>query len=116
MLCSEVSRQLGFLRFHSINESRAFLERNHPFIYLYGPSAGDTDRSTKVRIAYSRERDDRSRTKGEGDWTCRMVRLLGYDHAYDSRADNRIQCAVVNFATRSKCFRCNAPRPGMDEL
>lgn len=71
-----MSRQLGFLRFYSINESRVFLERNHPFIYLYGPSAGDNDRSTKVRIAYSREREDRARPKSEGDWTCRMVRLL----------------------------------------
>ncbi|KAJ5377558.1 uncharacterized protein N7496_004967 [Penicillium cataractarum] len=94
---TKVSRQLGFLRFHSINESRAFLERNHPSIYLYGPSAGDNDRSTKVRIAYSREREDRNRTKGEGDWTCRM-------------------CAVVNFATRPKCFRCNAPRPGAEMM
>ncbi|KAJ5153143.1 uncharacterized protein N7482_009621 [Penicillium canariense] len=89
---TKVSRQLGFLRFHSINESRAFLEANHPYIYLYGPSAGDNDRSTRVRIAYSREREDRARVKAEGDWTCRM-------------------CAVVNFATRPKCFRCNAPRP-----
>ncbi|KAJ5692292.1 hypothetical protein N7462_001715 [Penicillium macrosclerotiorum] len=91
---TKLSRQLGFLRFHSVHDSRAFLERNHPFIYLYGPSAGENDRSTKVRIAYSRERDDRGRAKAEGDWTCRM-------------------CAVVNFATRSKCFRCNAPRPEM---
>ncbi|KAI2786498.1 hypothetical protein POX_g08884 [Penicillium oxalicum] len=90
---TRLSRQLGFLRFASIDDSRAFLEQNHPFIYLYGPSAGENDRSTKVRIAYSREREDRNRVKTEADWTCRM-------------------CAVVNFATRPKCFRCNAPRPG----
>lgn len=89
---AEVPRGLGFLRFQSINEAKEFLERNHPFIYLYGPTASENDRATKVRIAYSREREDRGRTKAEGDWTCRM-------------------CAVVNFATRSKCFRCNAPRP-----
>ncbi|KAJ5918335.1 G-patch domain protein [Penicillium verhagenii] len=86
---TKASRQLGFLRFHSIDESREFLERNHPFIYFYGPSA---EKSTKVRIAYSREREDRVRAKAEGDWTCRM-------------------CAVLNFSTRMKCFRCNAPRP-----
>ncbi|KAJ5738476.1 G-patch domain protein [Penicillium malachiteum] len=86
---TKLSRQLGFLRFKTIDESREFLEQNHPFIHLYGPSA---ERSTKVRIAYSREREERVRVKAEGDWTCRM-------------------CAVVNFATRSKCFRCNAPRP-----
>jgi hypothetical protein len=80
-LCVEVSRQLGFLRFHSVNDSRAFLEQNHPFIYLYGPSAGDNDRSTKVRIAYSREREDRNRGKAEGDWTCRMVRLPRLEHS-----------------------------------
>ncbi|KAJ5594380.1 uncharacterized protein N7459_000588 [Penicillium hispanicum] len=91
---TKVSRQLGFLRFRTIDDSRDFLEPNHPFIYLYGPNARDDDRSTKVRIAYSREREDRARAKAEGDWTCRM-------------------CAVINFATRPKCFRCNAPRPEM---
>lgn len=89
---AEVSRGLGFLRFHSINESRDFLERNNPYIYLYGPTASENDRATKVRIAFSREREDRARARAEGDWTCRM-------------------CAVVNFSTRPKCFRCNAPRP-----
>ncbi|KAF7717040.1 Uncharacterized protein PECH_003142 [Penicillium ucsense] len=94
---TKLSRQLGFLRFTSIDDARAFLEQNHPYIYLYGPSAGENDRSTKVRIAYSREREDRTRVKTEADWTCRM-------------------CAVVNFATRPKCFRCNAPRPGPEIL
>jgi RNA recognition motif-containing protein len=89
---TKISRGLGFLRFGSLKESRDFLERNHPYIYFYGPTAGNDDRATKVRIAYSREREDRARAKAEGDWTCRM-------------------CAVVNFATRPKCFRCNAPRP-----
>lgn len=92
VVSAEVSRGLGFLRFQSIDYSRAFLERNHPSVYFYGPTAGNNDRATKVRIAYSREREDRTRAKADGDWTCRM-------------------CAVVNFATRPKCFRCNAPRP-----
>ncbi|KAJ6085535.1 hypothetical protein N7499_005164 [Penicillium canescens] len=91
---TKLSKQLGFLRFPTIDESRAFVERNHRGIYLYGPSAGPNDGSTKVRIAYSREREDRNRAKGEGDWMCRM-------------------CAIVNYATRLKCFKCNAPRPEM---
>lgn len=73
---TEASRQLGFLRFRAIEDSREFLERNHPHIYLYGPNAVEGDRSTKVRIAYSREREDRTRAKAEGDWTCRMVGLI----------------------------------------
>lgn len=68
----EISRQLGFLRFRSFNFSRSFVEQNFPTIYLCGPSAQD-DRGTKVRIAYSREKEDRARARAEGDWTCRMV-------------------------------------------
>jgi hypothetical protein len=74
---TELSRQLGFLRFSTIDASRAFVERNLPCIYLYGPSAGTHDRSTKVRIAYSREREDRTRPKGAGDWNCRKVSCRG---------------------------------------
>ncbi|CAG7915692.1 unnamed protein product [Penicillium olsonii] len=91
---TKLSRQLGFLRFPTIEQSREFVERNFPNIFFYGPSAGPNDRSTKVRIAYSREREERSRPKGEGDWTCRM-------------------CAISNYSTRGKCFKCNAPRPEM---
>ncbi|KAE8342866.1 hypothetical protein BDV24DRAFT_162041 [Aspergillus arachidicola] len=89
---TKISRQLGFLRFRDLNYSRAFVERNFPSIYFYGPSAGPDDRGTKVRIAYSREREDRARARAEGDWTCK-------------------NCAIVNYSTRSKCFRCQAPRP-----
>ncbi|RAL12210.1 putative G-patch domain protein [Aspergillus homomorphus CBS 101889] len=88
---TKVSRQLGFLRFRDLNQSRAFVERNFPHIYLQGPSAHD-DRGTKVRIAYSREREDRARARAEADWTCMM-------------------CSIVNYSTRQKCFRCQAPRP-----
>jgi hypothetical protein len=76
IMLAEISRGLGFLRFRTIDYARDFLERSHPCIYLYGPTAGENDRSTKVRIAYSREREDRTRSKGEGDWTCRMVGVL----------------------------------------
>ncbi|KAL4778680.1 hypothetical protein BJX76DRAFT_362506 [Aspergillus varians] len=88
---TKLSRQLGFLRFRSLNHSRSFVEQNFPAIYLCGPSAQD-DHGTKVRIAYSREREDRAKARAEGDWTCKM-------------------CSIVNYSTRHKCFRCQAPRP-----
>ncbi|KAJ9310369.1 hypothetical protein DTO217A2_148 [Paecilomyces variotii] len=89
---TKISRQLGFLRFYSVDDSRAFLERNFPAIYLYGPNPDADGRGTRVRIAYSREREDRNRGRAEGDWLCNM-------------------CAIVNYATRQRCFRCQAPRP-----
>ncbi|KAI5304510.1 hypothetical protein KEM56_006417, partial [Ascosphaera pollenicola] len=86
------SRQLCFITFPSIDESRDFLEANFPHIYLYGSSASDADESgSKVRIAYSREREDRHRGKVEGEWLCS-------------------NCDIVNYATRTKCFRCQASR------
>ncbi|KAL6237021.1 hypothetical protein BDW75DRAFT_93612 [Aspergillus navahoensis] len=88
---TKISRQLGFLRFRSLNHSRAFVVQNFPVIFLCGPSAQD-DRGTKVRIAYSREKEDRAKARAEGDWTCKM-------------------CSIVNYSTRHKCFRCQAPRP-----
>ncbi|PCG88375.1 Zinc finger, RanBP2-type [Penicillium occitanis (nom. inval.)] len=86
----EISRQIGFLRFHSLNDSRAFIEQNTQHIYLYGRNPGIDDRGAKVRISYTRERDDR-RGKPEGEWTCR-------------------NCSFDNFSTRQKCFRCQADR------
>lgn len=70
--CAEISRQIGFLRFHSLKDSRAFVEQNAPTIYLYGRNSGNDERGAKVRISYTRERDDR-RGKPEGEWTCRNV-------------------------------------------
>ncbi|KAF4175888.1 hypothetical protein CNMCM8694_002812 [Aspergillus lentulus] len=86
------SRQLGFLRFRNLDFARDFMDRNFPSIYLHGPNAGNNDKGTKVRVAYSREREDRTRARAESDWTCKM-------------------CAIVNYSTRNKCFRCQAPRP-----
>ncbi|KAI9374059.1 hypothetical protein BJX61DRAFT_541107 [Aspergillus egyptiacus] len=88
---TKMSRGLGFLRFRNLTSSRSFVERNFPYIYLCGPSAQD-DRGTKVRIAYSREREERVKARAEGDWNCKM-------------------CSVVNYSTRQRCFRCQAPRP-----
>ena len=44
-------------------------------IYLYGKGKSDNDdHVAKVRIAFSRERDERSRIeKAEGEWTCKIV-------------------------------------------
>ena len=72
-----LSRGFGFLRFGTLEESKAFVERNYPKIYLYSNSPTDNDDETaKVRIAYSRERDDRPRAdKTDGEWTCKIVRL-----------------------------------------
>lgn len=72
MKCQEISRQIGFLRFSSLDESRAFVEENFPSIRLYGRKSDRGDRATRVRIAYSREREDR-RSRAEGEWTCKMV-------------------------------------------
>ncbi|KKZ60702.1 hypothetical protein EMCG_04629 [[Emmonsia] crescens] len=95
---TKISRQLGFLRFHTIDDSREFLERNFPTIYLYGDSGSHTDeRGTRVRIAYSREREDRNRVKAEGEWTCKI-------------------CSIVNYATRQRCFRCQVVRADFVQL
>ena len=79
---TEVSRGFGFLRFATLEESKAFVERNYPMIYLYGNSSTDNDdQAAKVRIAYSRERDERPRgDKVDGEWTCKIVRYHWLSH------------------------------------
>lgn len=74
---TEVSRGFGFLRFSDLEKSKAFVERNYPMIYLYGNGSTDSDdQVAKVRIAFSRERDDRARgEKAEGEWTCKILSL-----------------------------------------
>ncbi|EAS31865.1 RNA-binding protein [Coccidioides immitis RS] len=95
---TKISRQLGFLRFPSLDASRDFLERNYPAIYLYGDSSSHDDgRGVKVRIAYSREREDRNRGRAEGEWTCKI-------------------CTLVNYATRQRCFRCQAVRTDFTQV
>lgn len=68
------SRQFGFLRFPSLPQAQVFMERNTPLIYLYGNPDLKRDEPAKVRIVYSRERNDTSNDGGEGDWTCKVVR------------------------------------------
>ncbi|KAL8727954.1 MAG: hypothetical protein Q9166_005719 [cf. Caloplaca sp. 2 TL-2023] len=63
---TKVSRGFGFLRFPSIEVSKDFLERNYPSIYLYGGESSDSNnQAAKVRIAFSRERDERPRVDKE---------------------------------------------------
>ena len=74
-LIAEVSRGFGFLRFSALEKAKAFVERNYPMIHLYGNGSSDGDeQAAKVRIAFSRERDDRARNeKADGEWTCKIV-------------------------------------------
>ncbi|KAL8876571.1 MAG: hypothetical protein Q9198_005262, partial [Flavoplaca austrocitrina] len=92
---TRVSRGFGFLKFPSIDLSKAFLERNFPSIYLYGRDSADNDsQAAKVRIDFSRERDERPRGDKEGEWTCKI-------------------CTFINFPGRMKCFKCQSPQIGM---
>lgn len=71
------SRGFAFAQFVSISDARRFLDRNYPSMLLYGtydPNNAAPAEPTKVRIAYSRERDDRDRAgKSEDDWKCDVV-------------------------------------------
>ncbi|KPI44528.1 putative RNA-binding protein [Cyphellophora attinorum] len=85
------SRQFGFLRFPTIEDAEDFMHRNYPSIYLYG---NDDDRHSsaevsKVRLTFSRERRDK--TYDDNDWICP-------------------NCKINNYATRLKCFRCQASK------
>ncbi|KAL9639953.1 MAG: hypothetical protein Q9204_000903 [Flavoplaca sp. TL-2023a] len=92
---TKVSRGFGFLKFPSIDLSKAFLERNFPSIYLYGRDSADNDsQAAKIRIDFSRERDERPRGDKEGEWTCKI-------------------CTFINFPGRMKCFKCQSPQIDM---
>ncbi|MCJ1473492.1 hypothetical protein MMC13_002143 [Lambiella insularis] len=90
------SRGFGFLRFPTVEKSKAFLERNYPIIHIYGKGSADGDeQAAKVRVAFSRERDDKSRVeRPEGEWTCKI-------------------CTFVNFPGRKICFKCQSPQIDM---
>ena len=69
-----ISRGFGFLRFPTLEKSKSFVEHNYPNIYLYGKHGPNGNaQAAKVRIAFSRERDERRAEKGEGEWTCKIV-------------------------------------------
>lgn len=70
------SRQFAFAQFAALRDARAFVEQYYPSIQLQGsygaPQAGDEN--ARVRVAYSREKEDRDRPgMGEGDWICEVV-------------------------------------------
>ena len=71
------SRQFAFAQFVGIPEGRRFLEQYYPYISLYGaydPSRSKDTEATKVRIAFSRDKDDRDKPgKSEDDWKCEVV-------------------------------------------
>lgn len=80
-----VSRQFAFIRFHSVPDARAFLEKHYPTLNL-GHGAD------RCRVAFSRERENddrrgRRRDEGEEEWKCRVVSILLYilDHGLDGR-------------------------------
>lgn len=89
------SRGFAFAQFADISHARRFLDRHYPSIPLHGtydPNVAGPSEPTNVRIAYSRERDDREKAgKSDDDWKCDV-------------------CYLSNFSTRNLCFRCNAPR------
>lgn len=89
---TEASRGFGFIRFPSLEESRAFVERNYPMIYLYGNHSTDNDdQAAKVRVAFSRERDERTRSeKAEGEWTCKIVSTHKTLHLMSSLTYNSV--------------------------
>ncbi|KAL8734975.1 MAG: hypothetical protein Q9181_002993, partial [Wetmoreana brouardii] len=99
-IARQVSRGFGFLRFPSIESTKDFLRNNYPSIYLYGKDSADNDgqaEKTQVRIAFSRERDDRPRGDKEGEWTCKI-------------------CTFVNFPGRTRCFKCQTPQIDLSSL
>ena len=60
-----------------IPEARRFLEKYYPYVSLYGaydPNRSKETEATKVRIAFSRDKDDRDKPgKSEDDWKCEVV-------------------------------------------
>ncbi|KAI0999079.1 hypothetical protein K3495_g9117 [Podosphaera aphanis] len=88
-------RGFAFAQFIGVPEAKRFLQDYYPTIPLHGShqsSQAPTKKPVKIRIAFSRERDDREKAgKSEDDWKCEV-------------------CYLQNFSHRTFCFRCNAPR------
>lgn len=52
------------------------MDKNAPEIYIYGSSGSNgNDQGARVRITYTREREDRGQNRADGDWICQMVRI-----------------------------------------
>src|SRR5271170_7294778 len=73
-----LSRQFAFAQFAALENARAFLDRYYPGIQLHGvydPTQTGDGEGAIVRIAYSREKEERDRAgKNEDDWKCEVVR------------------------------------------
>ena len=71
------SRGFAFAQFVGIPDARRFLDRHYPSIELHGtydPNNAAPAVPAKVRVAYSRDRDDRDRSgKSDDDWKCDVV-------------------------------------------
>ncbi|KAG9243575.1 hypothetical protein BJ878DRAFT_535134 [Calycina marina] len=92
---SGLSRQFAFVQFVGVSEAKSFLGQYFPTVSLYGsydPAAINDHGPARVRIAFSREKDDRSQPgRNEDDWKCDV-------------------CFLTNYSNRVMCHRCNAPR------
>jgi hypothetical protein len=89
------------------------MERHHPLLYLYGDSSSTgSDEAAKVRIAYTREKHDHSSEKAEGEWICKVVSAPIIAGLGEKKKRLLGQCNINNFATRLRCFRCQAFRAG----
>ena len=71
------SRQFAFAQFVGIPEARRFLETYYPYISLFGAhnlSRSEDTEGPKVRLAFSRDKDDRDKPGKNGDdWKCEVV-------------------------------------------
>lgn len=68
------SRGFGFLRFPTLEKSKAFVEQNFPTLHLGDDSSDGDGKAVKIRIQYSRERGERSRSDPtELEWLCTNV-------------------------------------------
>ncbi len=81
-------------------------------IYLYGnTSTGNDSDAAKVRIVYSRERDDKRGEKADGEWTCKIV---GFERIQRQNPQlTTLKCTFLNFAGRVRCHRCQTPQIGI---
>ena len=95
-------------------KAKKFLEHNYPTLSLYGSESADgNEKAAKIRVAFSRERDDRSKPEqAEVEWVCSMVRSSS---SKDSSSPNAsLQCTFKNFAGRKVCYKCQTPFAGRD--
>lgn len=91
------------MRFSDLEKSRAFVERTYPMIYLYGSGSTDSDdQAAKVRIAFSRERDDRARgEKADGEWTCKILSL---STILERRFTNALKVYICQLSWKDQVF------------